>query len=267
MNKIPFQTREDVAETLLVPLYCRAVETRRPDALMRDANAVALVEQIDYDFSRIKLQAHDWVAIILRVRQVDSMARDFLVRHPDAVIMHIGCGLDTRFERLDNGLLEWYDLDLPGVIDLRRQLVPAKERCHTIAASVFDDAWIESVTVYGSRPFLFIAEGVLPYFEEARVKALLLTLQRCFPAAGIIFDFMTPFALRTNNLQLTFSHLKARLHFALKHPADIEAWSPGIRLLQTWYYFDQPEPRMRMHWMRHIPFLARSTGILVCSLG
>ena len=89
-----------VAETLLIPLYFRAKETQRPDALVRDEQAVALVKQLDYDFSKIKLREHDKVAIILRLREFDRFARDFLNQCPDAVVVHIGCGLDTRFQRV-----------------------------------------------------------------------------------------------------------------------------------------------------------------------
>src|SRR5512143_3952668 len=112
----------DVAETLLIPLYFRAKETQRPDALVKDEQAAALVKQLNYDFSRIKLREHDAVAIILRLREFDRLARDFLNRCPDAVVVHIGCGLDTRYQRVDNGQVEWYDLDLPEVIELRRKL-------------------------------------------------------------------------------------------------------------------------------------------------
>jgi O-methyltransferase involved in polyketide biosynthesis len=112
-----------VPETLLIPLYVRAKESRRPDAMQRDDIAVAVIDQLDYDFTRIKLQGHDELGIILRLREFDRFARDFLTAHPDGVIVHIGCGLDTRFERVDNGGVEWYDLDLPDVIELHRKLV------------------------------------------------------------------------------------------------------------------------------------------------
>ena len=75
--------------------------------------AAALVQQIDYDFSRIKLAGHDEVGIILRVRHFDSVTRDFLARNGPAVVVHVGCGLDSRFERVDDGQVEWYDLTCP----------------------------------------------------------------------------------------------------------------------------------------------------------
>ena len=150
-----------VAETLLIPLYFRAQETQRPDALVKDEHAVALVRQLDYDFLRIKLRKHDEVAIILRLREFDRFVRDFLSRCPDAVVVHIGCGLDTRFQRVDNGRVEWYDLDLPEVVDLRRKLIGGEgERYHLLAASVFDRA-AGCRQHASSPPFLFMAEAVL----------------------------------------------------------------------------------------------------------
>ena len=63
------------------------------------------------------------VVPLLRNREFDRYAQDFLRCHPEAVVVHIGCGLDSRFERVDNGQVEWYDLDLPHVIELRRKLI------------------------------------------------------------------------------------------------------------------------------------------------
>lgn len=51
-EKISVNTLKGVPETLLVPLYARAVETQRPDAICRDLQAVAMMAKIDYDFSK-----------------------------------------------------------------------------------------------------------------------------------------------------------------------------------------------------------------------
>jgi O-methyltransferase involved in polyketide biosynthesis len=168
-----------VSQTLLIPLYIRFKEAQRPDALLKDEKAVAMVGQINYDFSRIKLQGHDEMGVILRLREFDRFARIFLASNPDPVVVHIGCGLDTRFERVDNGHVEWYDLDLPDVINLRRKLIREEgERHHLLSGSVFDRVWMEVVKEHRQRPFLFIAEGVFPYFEEAQIKSLVLRLDR-----------------------------------------------------------------------------------------
>ncbi len=259
----------DVAETLLIPLYYRAKETQRPDALIRDEQAAALVKQLNYDFSKIRLRDHDAVAIILRNREFDRFARDFLARCPDAVVVHIGCGLDTRFNRLDNGQVEWYDLDLPAVVELRRKLIDSQgERYHLLACSMFDRAWLDTVGVHRSRPFLFIAEGVLMYFTEAEVKQLVLTLYDCFPGAELVVDAATPFMIRLDNLHLVFTPVRARVKWGLARGQDIETWAEGIRLIEEWFYFERPEPRMgTMQMMRHIPAIRKASGIFHYRLG
>jgi O-methyltransferase involved in polyketide biosynthesis len=269
MPEFHFQSQSDVAETLLIPLYVRAEESQRPDAMLKDERAEALIRQLNYDPARFKLHGHDRVAIILRLREFDRHAHDFLARHPDAVVVHIGCGLDTRFERVDNGRVEWYDLDLPEVIALRQKLIAAESgRYHHLAGSIFDDQWIQTVSGHGPRPVLFLAEGVLPYFEEAQVKALILAIRQHFPGAELVCDAHTPFIVGIDNLQFAFSKFKARLHWKLKHARDVENWGDGIRLLDEWFYFDRPEPRLgASQWMRYFPLFAKATGIFHYQLG
>jgi O-methyltransferase involved in polyketide biosynthesis len=237
----------DVAETLLLTLYFRAVESQHPDALVKDEQAIVLMNRIDYDFSRFRRQLFDLVPTILRVRQFDRYTRAFLAEHPDGRVVQIGCGLDTRFERVDNGRVEWYDLDLPNVIALRRQLLPETSRCHFIGCSVLDFAWMDTLANKDSRPALLLAEGVFPYFEEVDVKRLILALQERFPGAESIFDAMSPFLAWLHNLELAAQRLEARLHWGLRQGRELEAWSPGIRLLDEWFYYDEPEPRLGAH--------------------
>lgn len=269
MTEKILQKLNGVSETLLVTLYTRALEAQRPDASLKDERAVEMVSQIDYDFKRVRLHGHDEIALIMRVKKFDQFARDFLARSPDAVVVHIGCGLDTRFDRVDNGCVEWFDLDMPEVIELRRKLIRNEGRhYHLLAGSVFDEGWLEAVSQYKLRPFLFLAEGVFPYFEEAQIKSLFLKLRDRFPGCEMVCDAHTPFVIRMDNLQLAFSKVSARLHWGLKHGRDVETWGDDISLLDEWFYFDDPEPRMQSYrWMGRIPLLGRSTGIFHYQLG
>jgi len=272
MSETSQQNLSGVAETLLIPLYIRAMESQRPDALIKDERAEALVRQMDQDCLQSKLaKIEDYsaipsfmqVAIILRSREFDHHTQDFLARHPDAVIVHIGCGLDSRFERVDNGRIEWYDLDLPHVIELRRKLIGGEgERYHLLACSVLDSAWLDTVSAHRQRPYLFLAEGVLMYFDEAQVKSLVLTLRGRFQGAELAFDAFSPFFSWANNLRVTLTKVGARSYWALKHGKDLERWSDGIRLLDTRYPFQASEPRMRRALqMRLFPFLATAIGV------
>ena len=258
-----------VAETLLITLFIRARESQRPNAMIKDERAVAMVKQIDYDFSRIRMQRHDEVGLIMRMNKFDCHVRDFLTRNPNAVVVHIGCGLDTRFERVDNGCVEWFDLDMPDVIALRQKLIQNESsRYHTLTTSVFEEDWLEEVSQLIPRPFMFIAEGVFPYFEESQLITLFLRLRDRFPGAELVCDAHTPFVIWSDNLNLVLSKVSARLRWGLKHGKDVEGWGDGLLLLDEWFYFDDPEPRMSAYrWMRHFPLLGKSTGIFHYQLG
>jgi len=261
----------DVEKTLLITLYIRAMESQRPNALVKDERAEALIRQLDQESLRKTLALTDdfsRVAVILKGREFDRFTRDFLMRHPDAVVVHIGCGLDTRFERVcseqpDNGRVEWYDLDLPEVIELRRKLIGGEGgRHHFLACSVLESAWLETVKARPSCPFLFLAEGVFMYFTEAQVKSLVLRLHEHFPGAELVFDAFSPIMRWGHNVRVTRTRVGAYLHWALKHGQNLERWDDGIRLLAERFPFQYPEPRMRRALqMRIFPFLATAVGV------
>jgi methyltransferase (TIGR00027 family) len=272
MSETTYRDLSGVAETSLITLYIRAIESQRPDALIRDENAVALVRQMDQGFLQKKLagiREYSQVALVLRTREFDRFTRDFLARHPEAVVVHIGCGLDSRFERVDNGRVDWYDLDLPDVMALRQKYIGGEGvRHHLMACSVLDGAWPSRMRAHHQRPVLFLAEGVLMYFDEAQVKALVLTLTDRFPGAELVFDAFSPFLVWANNLRVTLTRIGARSHWALKHGKDLERWSDGICLLDEWFPFKCPEPRLgRARWVRHIAVFAKAMGVFHYRLG
>jgi O-methyltransferase involved in polyketide biosynthesis len=276
LSETTIQNLSSVSETLLLTLYLRAVESQRPDALIKDEKAEVLVKKICddglYDFSRMRhlhLSEANKLVIILRNREFDRCARDFLARHPDGVLVHIGCGLDTRFERVDNGQVEWYDLDLPDVIELHRKYLGDEGgRYHLLGCSVLDNTWLDTVTAHGRGSFLFLAEGVFMYFEGAQVKSLVLTLRDRFPGAELVFDGYSPLHIWRHNLQTSTSKINLRVHWGIWHGQEIEGWGDGVRLLDEWGFIDDPTPRLDgIRWLRSIEALARTLRIYHFQLG
>ena len=261
-----------VAETLLITLYIRATESQRPDALIKDERAEALVRQLDAETLRKTLALTEdtgRLVLILNSREFDRFAQDFLGRHPDAAVVQFGCGLDTRFERVcselpNNGQVDWYDLDLPEVIDLRRALIGDEGgNYHLLAGSVLEDVWLEAVEPHRQRPFLFMAEGVFMYFTEGQVKTLMLTLKENFPAAELVFDAYSPFMRWAHNLRVFRKRIGAHLNWDLKHSQDLEGWGAGIRLLDESYPFQFPEvdQRRALRVSLFSPLVARGIGV------
>ena len=272
MGETTSQDLSGVSESLLLPLYIRALETQRPDALLKDERAVELINKLHLDetqFTQAQVGEEVQVSILLRNRQFDRITNDFIIRHPEAVVVYLGCGLDPRFERVDNGQVEWYDLDLPAVISLHRELIGDESgRYHLLACSALDLIWMDAVSIHNPRPFLFLAEGLFMFFEEAQVRRLVAALKDQFSGSELVFDAFSPFYVWGNNRRVARTKIGALAYWALKRPTDLEKWSEGIHLIDAWYPFLAKEPRLAyLRWVRFLPMLSKTTGIFHYQLG
>ena len=192
-----------VSRTLLIPLYYRALESQRPDAWVRDPKAMELVDQLHCDFSGVQELKKEQIFYLLRMREFDRLARAFLGEHPDEVVVDLA-RLDYRFERIDNGQVVWYGVDLPEVIELRKELLEEMPRSHFIGCSILDFRWMDVLSSQVVRPgqlgwpILFLAEGVLVYLEEADVRRLVQALAGRFLDAELVCEAYSPEVLRSH---------------------------------------------------------------------
>ena len=236
MNKKMKITLTPEQETLLIPLYTKA----QPDnPLFFDPKSQEILRQVEYDFSHLNIPYKTVILVCQRAKKLDTVTRAFLAEHPNGVVLHLGCGLDSRFWRVDNGKVEWYDLDMPPVIELRQQFYPMSERYHLIASSVTDLEWVRRVDTAG-RPVLAIAEGLLMYLNENDVKSLLLKLQGTFSGCRIIADVFSRMTARSATRHPSLKQTGASIGWGIDDPHMIEAWSSDINLIEEWYFTQDP---------------------------
>ena len=230
----------NVQRTLFLPLWGRAAESMKEHPLLVDKTALAIIQEVDYDFSRIanNISELSQIAWITRSVCVDEVVRAFIEKYPQATIVNIGCGLDTTFDRVDNGTLIWYDLDLPDVISLRKKFIKETERRRFIAASFLERDWLSTIEV--NEQVLFVAAGVLYYFEEHEVREFLIRLADLFPGSELLMDVSSPFGVKVaNRMVITRSGLdeKSFLKWGLESTMTISAWDKRFRLLDTYSFF------------------------------
>ncbi len=259
---------QPVSETLLIPLYYRALESRRSDPMVRDTWANAMVNRIDYDFSRFGPPDLTCTATLMRIREFDRLTAAFLESHPQSWVVNIGCGLDTRFFRMDNGRVIWFDLDFPDVIAFRRQFLKETARCRFISSSVLDPGWCDALPQNCGSHLLLLAEGVLPYLPETGVRQLVGALTMRFPGARLVFDAVSPLQALLSHFNPVLMTTQARFRWGLSRGKLVERWARGVRLEREIFYFDQPEPRLGWYnYLRLFPHIARGFSILQLSLG
>lgn len=140
----------------------------------------------DYDFAKWE-GGRSLKGAMLRARMFDRYVEDFLAAHPRGTVVEIGCGLDTRFDRVDNGRVRRFDLDLPDAIALRRRFFDDEPRRTMVAASVLDSSWMDAVAATGG-PWIFVAEAVLIYLDAPQARRAIAEIAQRFPGARIAFD-------------------------------------------------------------------------------
>jgi O-methyltransferase involved in polyketide biosynthesis len=218
----------DVQQTLFVPLSARAAETRRRHPALRDPKAVEIVDSVDF----AAVYAANWGGFVMVTRTLifDGWVREFLREHPAGTVVELGTGLNTRFDRLDNGQCHWVDLDLPDVIALRRRFFADAGRRQMVAASVLDDDWHDLVAACPS-PYFFVAEGVLPYLEEAPMTSSLAAIAARFPGALLAFDTVGRQAAEQLDKTARRRNLAVRWAWVCDDPRALE--SLGLRLAES----------------------------------
>ena len=181
-----------VQETLIIPLFGRLVCSEHFPQLFSDPEAKRICESLDYDFSgkrkKMESPAGLFGALEVAQRQYDLRCEveSYLKEHPKAAVVNLGCGLDDTFSKADNGLCSGYNLDFPGVIAVRNELLPAGEREENIACDLNDFAWMDAIDA--SDGAVFYAAGVFYYFRTEEVKKLFAAMAERFPGAVLAFD-------------------------------------------------------------------------------
>jgi O-methyltransferase involved in polyketide biosynthesis len=228
-----------VAETLMITLYARAIETQRPDPILSDRKAVEIIEHLDYNFSKYEKGWGSQLGCIIRARAIDRIVQNFLETHPRAVIVNLGAGLCTRFSRLNNGEVCWYEVDFPEVIALRRKFFQESERYHFIAKSILDFTWMNAIQREPNQPMMILYEGVSPYLSEAENKALVQQIDMRFAPVEVLFDVINRQRSRSSKRHDTVSKTNAEFKWGIDDSKELESWSSNITLKQEEFYLAQ----------------------------
>jgi methyltransferase (TIGR00027 family) len=215
--------------TNLVTLYLRACESRSPRPILGDRAAAEAVDRIDYDFNRMHRASQPWgnqFLVALRAKKLDVWAADFVRRHPDAVVLHLGCGLDTRAFRINPPpTVRWFDLDQPAVVELRRKLYGETDAYRMIGSSVTDPGWLQQIPA--GKPTLVVAEGLVMYLTEPEVRELFQRLTDRFGNGELLFDTLSYYGPRRSKM-----FINGIIKWGIRDARDIETWNLGLRFVE-----------------------------------
>lgn len=260
-QKLTTNVLSNISETMLITVWARAVETERQWGLLSDPVAIDVVNQIDYDFNSFESAKMSQAGCCIRSRQIDNMTLAFIDQYPDAVVIQLGAGLDTRYQRLHcPDITHWYDLDLDEVIAIRQRLCPNHEKNTLLALSMFDETWIDTVQKH-DKPVLIILEGVLMYFDEVQVKAFFNLLCQRFEKTTVLMD-MLAYLIKgraKHHDAVKKTGQKVEFKWSLINSNDLEQWHDKIHVAEEQYMSDYADKRfpLLMRALCKIPYFYR----------
>jgi O-methyltransferase involved in polyketide biosynthesis len=228
-------------ESLFLTLCGRALDNRLPHPILADTMADELVRKLDYDYDKFHLSASPILNIALRAKKLDEVARNFTTRHPDAVALDLGAGLDTRLFRIaPPPTVDWYDVDYPEVIAARQQLLPERTNAHGIGADLTDPNWLDAIPT--GRPAVIVADGLLAFLTPDAMIALLNRLIGHFPSGEVAFNGYTRFAIwAAKHYHGTQSVADLIQSPGFDDPRDPERWNPRLKLVKEILLTREPE--------------------------
>jgi len=239
-----------VSRTAILLLICRAVETEKDKSVFNDPMAVLCLERLTSIASeedkrwiiRKKrmyegIHARDAKAGVRRVKAFDTAANRFIADNPKCTVINLACGFDTRFWRIENEKCNYIELDLPGVIKLKKEILKDHLGYEVIGGSVLDTSWIDKVTSNGNTDFLLLAEGLFPWIPQQDATGLLKEFGERFCRSQIVLD-MVP-ERYTKGIWKFLVRLHARIEwgldvawvFGIKNPHELEAYGNGLKVI------------------------------------
>jgi O-methyltransferase involved in polyketide biosynthesis len=227
-------------------LYGKAIETQKKNPILYDTKAVEIIKKIDYDFKSLKIPGKTNTMMCLRAKLIDNFTDKFLKERNDTVVLHLGCGLDSRYSRIDSKNANWYDLDFEEVISIRKEFFQESDRYHLIASSVTQLDWIENIP-HGHANYLVIAEGLFMYLKEDEIKALLNHIKKRTDNYTLIFDTYSIYTAKKVKHHPSIRKTGAQIRWGVDNNKELEIWNSEFKFNKA-VYFTSNEEIEKVNW-------------------
>lgn len=234
----------NIGETLLITLYMKHRESQKLNPIIVDKTATKLVEKIDYNFSKFNKAISSSVGVAIRANYFDEQAKTFIQITDNPVIVIIGCGLDSRYERLVDTAKNatFYQLDIPEVMRIREELIPAHPNENYIHSSMLETKWMDELKEkHKNNNILFIVEGIFMYFSKENVKSVFQNIASRFTKSEILFDIVNVWMSKNSHIHDSVKLTNAKFIYGTDDDYEMEQWADNLQLITSKLYSDFPE--------------------------
>lgn len=125
------------SKTLFIPLLGKALMSKNK-LFLHDPKAEEIILKLDYNFDSLKQSKWLSMYISLRSLLIDELCNQYILKHSNATILHLGCGLDSRYLRVNQNFNTWYDIDYDSVIEIRKKFYSSDSKYKMIGTSILN---------------------------------------------------------------------------------------------------------------------------------
>ncbi|MGF0039487.1 class I SAM-dependent methyltransferase [Peptoniphilaceae bacterium SGI.131] len=226
-----------VEDTLYIPLVGRIYASKKFPAFFYDEKALLLESHIPTDSIDKNSSEYFYMASVCRQKTIDEKIIKFLEENCEVNIVFLGAGLETAYYRIGNKSANFYQVDLPDVIEIRKRVLGNADNEKLISSDMFKLDWIKEIDT--ALPTLISVSGVYQYFDEYKIIEMIKSMKAKIPKGELIFD-----ATNSNGLKFANKYVKktgnmnAQMYFSVDNPREF-ANNTGTKLLEVDGFFQR----------------------------
>lgn len=210
---------DNVNKTLYIPLYGKAMVSKK-GIILSDKKA----EQIWHEegFGLKGKSRSKWLAYFMAMRAAvfDCWLKDKMEADKDAVVLHIGCGMDSRIERVGTDGHLWYDVDFEDVIELRKKYFSSDEHYKMLAGDLRDSEWLNEIPK--NRNVVIVLEGISMYLKAEELQEFMYSAGQHFLNVSLLMDCYTERGARATKYKNPVNDVGVTITYGMDDPKILE---------------------------------------------
>jgi O-methyltransferase involved in polyketide biosynthesis len=226
---------EGVEKTMLLTLFAKARHSQQKNHKFYDSKAIEVISKVDYDFSIAEKDKMMQLGTIARTIVLDEMVSDYIRQHPECTIVNIASGMDTRFNRLDNGRINWYNVDLENSAHYRLKYIEDTDRVTTLAYSAMDPSWADEIKI--RKEVLFIVEGLTMYLNQKDVEDIINIIDSNFYKCTVFMEIMPPVSVK-NTKEESIEDTNTQFTWGVEKGSELTKFNNNFKWVKDVNLFD-----------------------------
>ena len=218
------------SKTLFIPLLGRALVSS-DNLFLMDKKAEEIVNKVSFDFKSLKQSK--WLSMYMSLRGliIDELCNKYISNNLNCTVIHLGCGLDSRFLRVNQNYSYWYDVDYKEVIDIRKDFYFDSDKYEMIGSSVLDHKWLDRIKKFDN--VLVVAEGLTMYLSEDEIKGLLDEINKRFKNVYLIFDAYSKKGVKLSKIKNPVNQVNAFIKYGFDNIDEFLSLNNNLEYVDT----------------------------------